>query len=54
MNQFICISGPDKDKRIPLNGQPVLLGGSSSCHYRSDDADFGREKLELSQYRKIS
>ncbi len=48
MNEFICISGPDKSKRIALNGQPVLLGGSSSCHYRSDDSDLGREKLELS------
>jgi RsiW-degrading membrane proteinase PrsW (M82 family) len=48
MNQFICISGPDKNKRITLNGQAVLLGGSSSCHYLSDDAELGREKLELS------
>ena len=47
MNQFICISGPDKNKRITLNGQPLLLGGSSSCGLLSDDPELGREKLEL-------
>ena len=47
MNQFICISGPDKNKRITLNGHSVLLGGSSSCNYLSDDAELGREKIEL-------
>ena len=47
MNQFTCISGPDKNKRITLNGHSVLLGGSPSCNYLSDDAELGREKIEL-------
>ena len=47
MNQFICISGPDKNKRITLSEQPVLFGKSSSCGHRSDDPELGREKLEL-------
>ena len=47
MNQFICISGPDKDKRITLSEQPVLLGKSSSCGLLSDDPELGREKIEL-------
>lgn len=46
MNEnFFCISGPDKNKRIRLGEQTVLLGRSPSCGLLSDDVDLGRERV---------
>jgi RsiW-degrading membrane proteinase PrsW (M82 family) len=45
--EFICISGPDKGKRITLGEHTVTLGRASSCGLLSDDPDLGNDRVAL-------
>jgi RsiW-degrading membrane proteinase PrsW (M82 family) len=45
--EFICISGPDKGKRISFNEHTIKLGRSSSCGLLSDDPELGNDRVAL-------
>lgn len=50
---LICISGPDKGKRVSLQeDSPVTLGRSPSCNILSDDPDTSEEHLRISVIQK--
>jgi RsiW-degrading membrane proteinase PrsW (M82 family) len=57
---LVCISGPDKGKRLVLTDSATTLGRSSDCHLLSDDGDVTEHHLTLSwtagavTYRTIS
>ncbi|HEY7539003.1 MAG TPA: FHA domain-containing protein [Methylomirabilota bacterium] len=57
---LVCISGPDKGRRLVLTDSVTTLGRSSDCHLLSDDGDVTEHHLTLSwtagavTYRTIS
>ena len=36
---ILCISGPDRDKRLAVSGQPAVIGRAAQCNVLSDDPD---------------
>jgi len=44
---LVCVSGPDKGKRLVLTESETTLGRSTDCHLLSDDADVAGHHLTL-------
>jgi RsiW-degrading membrane proteinase PrsW (M82 family) len=44
---LVCVSGPDKGKRLVLTDSEATLGRSADCHLLSDDADVAEHHLTL-------
>ena len=45
---LVCVSGPDKGKRLVLTNSEITLGRSSDCHLLSDDVAVTEHHLTLS------